>query len=331
MTTFNKLSIVLFTSVIPWLEFSSCHQEQLPKSPVQDNHAQQLQLPTVDENRLMQLCQTQVAFGARVPNTKAHDDCRQFITNSLQPFCDTVVQQTFQQDVYGINWHLCNIVGRINPAQQTRIILCAHWDSRPRSDEDSVHANYAKGIPAANDGASGVAILLELARVFHEKKPDIGIDLVFFDGEDIGYRTDGDNFCIGSKYFAENMPVQRPRYAILLDLVGDKQARFMKEQASVESAAPVVQRMWDLGRIYAPDYFVDQVGGGITDDHRPLIDAGIPAVDIIDMELIGNKDPNPRRRYWHTQADDMSNIGSHTLASLSTVLLQLVYTNPIVL
>ncbi len=332
MNSINRFTIVLITSVIPWIQFSSCHSDS-PKVPlVQNSQQSEPKIPAFDEAQAFKYCERQVQFGPRVPNTQAHDECRTFLVAELRQSCDTVIEQSFEQNVYSKNWKLTNIIGRINPAATERILLCAHWDSRPRSDEDSVHSNFNKGVPAANDGASGVALLLELSKSFKVQRPEIGIDIVFFDGEDIGYRTDGDNFCIGSKYFAQHLPSGvRARYAILLDMVGDKDAQFMREQGSVESAMPVVDRIWQLGKIHASDFFVDRDGGSITDDHRSLIAVGIPAIDIIDIELIGNNSPNPRRRYWHTQYDDMSNISERTLGAVAKVLLHLVYSNPMVM
>ena len=324
--------LIVLTSIVTWFEFSSCHTEQKPHTLLQNNQAQTSTVPAFDGARAYKLCAEQVAFGSRVPNTVAHQNCLSFISKELSKYADTVFTQNFSQVVYGTSWNLSNIVAQFDVKNQNRILLCAHWDCRPRSDEDTIKINFSKGIPGANDAASGVAVLLELARVIHESKPEIGVDLVFFDGEDIGYRTDADNFCIGSKYFAKNYPIRvKPRYAVLLDLVGDKEAKFMREQGSVESAFPLVERIWSIGKTHAPEFFSDKPGGAITDDHRSLIEIGIPSVDLIDMELIGNSAVNPRRRYWHTQNDDMNNIGTETLGAVGTVLTQLIYSNPFIM
>ncbi|MFM8568706.1 MAG: M28 family peptidase [Candidatus Kapaibacterium sp.] len=314
--------------------FASCTSEyKTPSSSqVQNTDAVDVTFPEFDEKRAFRLCAQQVAFGPRVPNTKSHADCQSFIMKELEPYVDTMFVQSFSRTVYGRRWDLSHIVARIGPDNAERVMFAAHWDSRPRSDEDTDYSNYNKGVPAANDGGSGVAVLLELARVFHSKRPEVGIDLVFFDGEDIGYKTDGDMFCLGSQYFAQNFPLPvRPRYAIVLDMVGDKEARFLKEQGSLEAAPVLVDKVWQLGRIHAPDYFPPEAGSGVTDDHRPLIGIGIPAIDIIDMELIGNQSSDPRRHYWHTQKDTMDNIGERTLYSVATVLLHLVYGSPFVM
>jgi len=325
----------MIVSIAPWYTFTSCHEDK-PKNTSTDSLQKYQQnsvvIPEFNGNNALGYCKTQVEFGPRVPNTKVHAACLAFIVETLTSFADTVIQQKTIQTVYNKQWSLTNVVAQFNPKAENRVMLCAHWDSRPRSDEDSVKANFNKGIPGANDGASGVGILLELARLLHTQKPDIGVDLVFFDGEDIGYSSDGENFCIGSKYFAKNFPLPiKPRYAILLDLVGDKEAQFFIEQASMRSAFAVVDRVWSLGKLYGNGMFIQQEGGEITDDHRSLIDVGIPAIDIIDMELVGNRSSNPRRRYWHTQYDTMDNLSPETLGSVGTVLTHLIYNNPIVM
>lgn len=324
----------MIVSIAPWISFTSCLDDK-PKTPTTEQQQKYQQnsvvIPEFNGNSAFEFCKKQVDFGPRVPNTKEHDACKAWLLEKLTNFADTVITQNTIQTVYNKKWNLINIVAQFNPHAENRVMLCAHWDSRPRSDEDSIKANFDKGIPGANDGASGVGVLLELARLLHSQKPDVGVDLVLFDGEDIGYSTDGDNFCIGSKYFAKNLPVPKPRYAILLDLVGDKEAQFLVEQTSMQSAFAVVDKVWALGKLYGNGEFVLQQGGAITDDHIPLIEAGIPTIDIIDMELVGNRSSNPRRRYWHTQYDTMENISPVTLSSVSTVLTHLLFNNPIVI
>lgn len=333
MMSFRPIPLLFAVlSIITSLPSCNSNRRETPNTQSQNTDASAVTFPEFDEKRAWNLCAAQVALGPRVPNTKAHAECLEFIKKELAPHVDTMFVQSFSRTVYDRRWDLSNLVAQIDPSNPQRVMFAAHWDSRPRSDEDTNYANYNKGVPAANDGASGVAVLLELARVFHMKRPDVGIDLVFFDGEDIGYKTDGEMFCLGSRYFAQNFPLpKRPRYAIVLDMVGDKEARFLKEQGSVEAAPGLVDKVWQLGRTHAPDYFVPELGSGVTDDHRPLIEIGIPAIDIIDMELIGNQSPDPRRHYWHTQNDTMSNIGERTLHSVATVLLHLVYGSPFVL
>jgi glutaminyl-peptide cyclotransferase len=311
--------------------FTSCSDK--PKTQTETKQPPSaVVVPEFNADNAYDIIAKQVAFGSRVPNSKAHNDCRAYLVAELGKYCDTVIEQKTTQNVYNTAWKLTNIIGQINPKATQRVMLCAHWDSRPRSDEDTIPANKNKGIPGANDGASGVGILVEIARVLSSTPQNVGVDIVLFDGEDIGYSTDAENFCIGSKYFAQNFPlVTKPRYAILLDLVGDTEAQFFIEQQSYQSAQAVVERVWTLGKEHGGGMFVNQMGGAITDDHVQLIRAGIPAIDIIDMELVGNSSTNPRRKYWHTQNDNMENISKNTLNNVGTVLLNLLYNNPIIL
>lgn len=166
-------------------------------------------------------------------------------------------------------------------------------------------------------------------RLLRQQPPHgIGVDVVFFDAEDMGAPSDAAMFCLGSKYFAANFPLPlRPRYGILFDLVGDHQARFFIEETSQQAAPSLVERLWKLGRLYGNGTFVEQRGGSVVDDHHALIELGIPTVDIIDLELVGNQSPIERRRYWHTRMDDMRNISGQTLQSVATVVLALLYSD----
>ncbi|MES2767476.1 MAG: M28 family peptidase [Bacteroidota bacterium] len=283
-------------------------------------------IPQFDSQRAYDLIQKQVDFGPRVPNTKAHNDCRDFLKSELEQYADTVIIQSFQKQMYGTNLKLTNIIGSFSPEKTNRVVLCAHWDSRPRAEEDSVPANRVKGIPAANDGGSGVAVLLELARLFKTQQPDVGIDIVLFDAEDYAQATKSEDYSQGAQYYVANMPVARPRYAILLDIVGDKEAFFPMEANSYQSSPALVEQIWRVGMEHGNGLFQRNVAGPVTDDHIPFIRAGIPAVDIIDLEMVGNNSPKPRRRYWHTQYDTMDNIGKETLNGVGKTLLNFLFT-----
>ncbi|RMF35409.1 MAG: M28 family peptidase [Chlorobiota bacterium] len=287
------------------------------------------QIPEPDANRLYSLVAQQLQWGPRVPGTAAHDSCRRWITEQLKLYADTVFEQPFIASVYGRRYSCTNIIARLFPERKERILLCAHWDSRPRADEDPIPENRSLPIPGANDGASGVAVVLEIVRLLRQQPTQgIGVDVVFFDAEDMGAPSDAAMFCIGSKYFAANFPLPvRPRYGILFDLVGDHHARFFIEETSQQAAPALVERLWKLGRLYGNGLFIEQNGGSVVDDHHALIELGIPTVDIIDLELVGNHSPIERRRYWHTRADDMRNISGQTLRSVATVVLALLYSD----
>ncbi|KXB98374.1 MAG: hypothetical protein AA908_02990 [Chlorobi bacterium NICIL-2] len=306
---------------------NSCNRPHA--SPQQQAEYKSTQIPQPEADRLYALVAQQLQWGPRVPGTAAHDSCRRWIIEQLKMYADTTLEQPFTASVYGRRYSCTNIIARLFPERGERVLLCAHWDSRPQADEDPIPENRSLPIPGANDGASGVAVVLEIVRLLRQQPPHgIGVDVVFFDAEDMGAPSDAAMFCLGSKYFAANFPLPvRPRYGILFDLVGDHQARFFIEETSQQAAPALVERLWKLGRLYGNGTFVEQRGGSVVDDHHALIELGIPTVDIIDLELVGNQSPIERRRYWHTRSDDMRNISGQTLRSVATVVLALLYSD----
>jgi glutaminyl-peptide cyclotransferase len=225
-----------------------------------------------------------------------------------------------------VQLNLANIIGSFNMQSPQRIMLCAHWDSRPRADQEKDKALQLHAIPGANDGASGVAVLLELAQIFKSMPPPIGIDIVFFDGEDYGKESDIDMYCLGSQYFANHLPPNfHPQYGVLLDMVGDKDAVFRREEVSTEYAQGVCDLLWGAAQAVHARTFLNAAGPGITDDHVPLNRAGIQTADIIDAGLIGDQDPNPRRHYWHTLRDTPDNCSPETLHDVGMTLLYFIF------
>jgi hypothetical protein len=316
--------------LITWAVLCGCNgSHRTANLSGQHSQSHDISFPEPQADRLLELVAKQLQWGPRVPGTSAHDSCRRWIIEQLKICSDTVFEQPFTASVYGKRYACTNIIARLFPSRHDRILLCAHWDSRPTADEDSNARNRTLPIPGANDGASGVAVVLEIARLVYAHPPKtVGVDIVLFDAEDMGAPSDAAMFCLGSKYFAAHFPLPvRPLAGILFDLVGDHQARFLIEETSQQAAPTLVERLWKLGRLYARDYFVEKVGGSIVDDHHALIDIGIPTVDIIDIELVGNHSPIERRRYWHTRADDMRNISGYTLRSVATVVLALLYSD----
>lgn len=267
----------------------------------------------------------QLAFGPRNPNSPGHRRCREYLLTRLAQWADTVFSQTFSKEVYGEVFTFTNIIAQFQPKSKPRILLSAHWDTRPYADMDPIPENRSKPILGANDGASGTAVLLELARIFALDPPPIGIDIVLFDGEDIGKASDLANFCIGSKYFALFPPTPLPSFAINLDMVADAKARFYQEEYSLQSAPEIVAQLWNIGREIAPEHFIFQKAPPVYDDHYSLIQAGIPAVNIIDQDLIGHQDPDPKRQYWHTLEDTIDKVHKETLRKVGKVIIRFIY------
>ncbi|MBZ0199361.1 MAG: M28 family peptidase [Ignavibacteriaceae bacterium] len=285
------------------------------------------QLPRFDAANAYAQIEKQVSFGSRNPNSKGHATGLAYLQNELKKYADEIQLQPFSYTGYnGEKLDLTNIIGKFNTAAKSRILLTAHWDSRPWADQEKDSAKHKIPILGANDGASGVGVLLEIARILKIQKVDYGVDIIFFDGEDYGRHDDLSNFCLGSKYFSSRLPANySPMFAVLLDLVGDKEAVFMKEGYSYQFAPDVVNMVWGLAARSGATQFVNQVGPAIYDDHIPLNQAGIRTIDIIDIDLVGGQTPNKRRNYWHTLNDTMENISKETLQSVGDVLVNFIY------
>lgn len=237
----------------------------------------------------------QCEFGARVPGTKAHTDCRDFIVEEMKKSCDNVRLQPFSH-----TWSqtkkelkLNNIIGEQNwKDAKVRVVLLAHWDSRPYCDQDPDASNYEKPVMGANDGASGVAVLLELMRVLKGKLKDVGVVYLMTDGEDLGPELE--EMLLGAAYFAKNQPTPKPDYGILLDMIGDKNLRVPVEEYSYSVAKDLVTKFYAHAKtVGLQDTFPYVRGGWIVDDHKPLNDAGLPTMDLIDFTY-------PQ---WHTAKD----------------------------
>lgn len=270
--------------------------------------------PAFDGKRAYADLEKQVSFGPRVPGTQAHLQCRDWLMSELEKYADRVELQTFTQVVNGKSLRLYNIFGIFNENASKRIMLCAHWDTRPTADEELDPANRRKPIPGANDGASGVAVLLELARQFKAKRPEVGVIIAFWDGEDYG--PDVNTMLLGSRYFAKNMGKLRPTYGILLDMVGDKDLQIYKETNSVYAATDLVEKVWRVaGELGYRKYFPNAQKYTITDDHVPLIEAGVPCIDLIDFDY----------PYWHTLQDTVDKCSPASLQAVGEVVAAVVY------
>lgn len=270
----------------------------------------------------------QVGFGPRIPGTPAHAACVDYIAGKLRGYgADTVIiQRTTADDHRGGTIPVANILARYNPDAQRRVLLLAHYDTRPWADNDTDPANRNKPVPGANDGASGVGVLLELARQLGGKAPAAGVDILMVDAEDGGDDGDEESWCLGTQQWLRSNPyagISRPAYAILLDMVGGEGAVFRREIVSDHFASSVNDRIWAVAAAsgYA-DRFVNASGGGVTDDHLFINRAGIPAVDIIDAAHPATGSFPPQ---WHTVADDLPAISATTLKAVGQTVANVVY------
>lgn len=284
-----------------------------------------------DADSLFGFVETQVGFGPRTPGSDSHAACRRYLIESLKRYgVDTVMVQaapvTTWKGEKQIAW---NILGRINPGATDRILLLAHYDTRPWADEDPREEYRDTPIDGANDGASGVAVLLETARCLQKNRPDsIGIDLLLVDMEDSGRSGGGDeeSWCLGTQKWVEAMPyvtTDRPMYGILLDMVGGKDAVFHREYLSQTYAKSIVDKVWALANASGhADRFPNSMGGSVIDDHLYVNQAGIPCVDIIESSNPHTGSFNPT---WHTTSDNLASIDRETLRVVTQVVLNLLY------
>lgn len=266
----------------------------------------------------------QTDFGPRVPNTAPHDATAAWLSSELKRHGAEVTEQKADLRAFdGTILKSTNIMGSFNPGMDNRLLLLAHYDTRPWADEDPDDSNHKKAIDGANDGASGVGVLLEAARIFGQQNPETGIDILFVDSEDYGTEGDDTSWALGARYFAENpiKPGYRPAEAILLDMVGGKGAVFPAEYFS-RQAAPGLDDAFRAAAARAGhgDMFPRNYGGAVTDDHVELIKQGIPAIDIIDYRVNEGFCPT-----WHTMADNIDNIDKESLRAVGETLLHFIY------
>jgi hypothetical protein len=327
----NKIFIA---AIIGSFLFSCEKKENQPTTKVESTPEKVVTVPSFSEDSAFKFIENQVSFGPRVPNSPAHRKTANYLEEKLKEFGANVTVQAFEAKAYdGTMLNLRNIIGSYNPKASKRIMLAAHWDSRPFADQDSV--NRRKPIDGANDGGSGVGVLLELAKVIHDAKvkPDVGVDIFFFDGEDYGQpdfdKENGrveDSWCLGSQYWAKNkhVPGYSAYYGILLDMVGGKNARFAMEGTSMHYAPSIVQKVWKAAHNAGfGEAFVYVEAPGIIDDHSYINDlANIPTIDII--EFNGTND-RYFGEYWHTHNDNMDVISRGTLKAVGQTLLEVLY------
>lgn len=266
-----------------------------------------------DGAKAMDYVRAQLAFGPRVPGTPAHREAGEWLVREFGARADTVIQQSWTHTTAdGKRLPMRNVLARFNPSATRRVLYVAHWDSRPRSEKASDASRRALPVPGANDGASGVAVLLALADVLKANPTAIGVDLLLVDGEDWGdFDTDTD-VLIGSRHFAANLPDPDyfPEFGVVWDMVGKPDARFFIEGHSVRAAPDVVQRVWSTAaRIGHVAYFPTREQSAVTDDHVPLIEVGLKVIDVIDLDFA----------HHHTPEDTEDKVSQKTLQVVGDV------------
>ncbi|MBL7766956.1 MAG: M28 family peptidase [Chitinophagaceae bacterium] len=316
----NSLFILCFA-----LNTIGCNDEPQSNTPVEETPKPSAMAPDFDAAKAYEHVKTQLAFGPRVPGSTAQIKCAAWLETELKKYADTVYRQEamLTQVISKKQYRSINIIGSFNPQAKDRILLLAHWDSRPWADQDTT--NKEKPIDAADDGASGVAVLLEIAAKLKQQKPTVGVDILLVDAEDVGRSEWSDqSYCLGTQHWAQNPHVAgyTARFGICLDMVGAKGAQFPLEGFSQGYAPELQRRIWDIGnRLGYSDYFRYTQGGQITDDHVVVNEmAKIPCIDIINLTPQGGFG-----EHWHTHQDNINIIDQATLKAVGQTVLQAIY------
>ena len=324
----------LYNTIVLLALMMTCFAACTGKKDPGTNETQQLVGPAFNADSAYAFCEAQCAFGPRDMNSEAHEKCAAWIAATFERFgCEVTLQKADIKGWDGKTLKCTNIIASTKPDKKERILICAHWDSRPWADNDPDKANHHTPVMAANDGASGVAVMLEIARLLQANdSTNLGIDFICFDAEDYGVprwgeSSDQDSWALGAQYWSKNphKTGYSARFGILLDMVGGQGAKFYQEGMSMAKAPSVVDKVWTAAEIVGyGSMFPREEGGYITDDHGPINDnLGIPTIDIIpfypDCEQ-SNFGPT-----WHTLTDDMAHIDRNTLKAVGQTVIQVLY------
>ncbi|UCE67194.1 MAG: M28 family peptidase [Candidatus Zixiibacteriota bacterium] len=273
--------------------------------------------PRFDAERAFMDLEKICTFGPRIADTESHLKAGEYIYNSMKETTDICRIQRFSiyDSVFNINRNMFNIIASYYPKSKNRIMLCAHWDSRPVSDMESDSGKMHLPVPGANDGASGTAVLMEMGRILKKRKPPVGVDIVFFDGEDYGSDEWLTGWFLGSMHFMEQIGGYRPRLALLIDMVADKDLQIYREVISEKYARDLNDYIWRIAEEQGSLVFIDSVKHTVSDDHISLLSRGIKSIDIIDFDY----------PYWHTQQDTPDKCSAESLGEVGKVLVTAIY------
>ncbi len=313
----------------------SCGNNTMGNKSNQAKEIETIEIPQFHADSAYSYVAKQVSFGPRVPGSNAHRLCGNWLVQQLEKYGASVIEQTGSVEAWDKKQlPIRNIIGAFFSEKRKRIMLCAHWDCRPWADNDPDPKNHYTPVDGANDGASGVGVLLEIARQIQTAQPTLGIDIIFFDVEDYGIpqfeenRTNSDeSWCLGSSHWAQmpHVPNYHARFGILLDMVGGKEATFFQEGYSLHYAPAIVQKVWDRAHNAGHGkFFPKQARGYVTDDHVPVNQmARIPCIDIIPM--MENSHLSSFGDTWHTVNDNMTHIDRATLQAVGQTILEVIY------
>ena len=280
-------------------------------------------IPQFDGKHSYDFLLKQCEFGPRNPGSIGHQQFSKYLEEFLNEIDNEIIVQNFKykEHITSKMQNGKNFIIQFNKESNERLLIGAHWDTRSISDEETELDKRELPVLGANDGASGTAVLMELALVFKDNPPPMGVDLVFFDAEDVGISGQPKTFAMGSEYFSKNLPIKKPKNAIIVDMVGDKNLKIPIERFSYKTNPDLVKELWSLAEELDLEAFNYTLGYEIYDDHVPLWEnAQIPAIDIIDFDY-----PNLFYNYWHTQNDVVENCSPQSLQQVGTLLLNYIY------
>ena len=280
-------------------------------------------IPNFDEQKAFSHLVDQCSYGPRNPGSEGYKNFSIYLEKYLKNLSSNLVIQefTYLEHITGVERNGKNFIIQFNKESNERILIGAHWDTRAISDEDTDEDNRSMPVLGANDGASGTAVLMELATIFSINSPPIGVDIVFFDAEDVGISGQPTTYAMGSEYFSKNLPIDKPDSGIIVDMVGDKYLKIPIERFSYQIDRDAVKELWSLASDLSLSAFEYTVGYEIYDDHVPLWEnAKIPTIDIIDFDY-----PNLFYNHWHTQNDTPENCSPQSLGQVGTLLVNYVY------
>lgn len=307
------------------LALTACGSRKGADTDRDTDSAAAVPVAVADADSAMSYVARQVAFGPRTPGSEAHRECRSWLAGKLTSLGveNVAVSEEAVTTTDGVGRTVYNIFGSINPGATRRVLLLAHYDTRPQADEDPDPANRSTPLDGANDGASGVAVLLDVARALRANPVDsIGVDILLTDLEDSGTDGDDTSWCLGTQKWVENMPytdANLPVYGILLDMVGGHDATFPREMISDQYARTVNDKVWAVAAVSGLQArFPNRRGGAVIDDHLYINRAGIPCIDIIESANPATGTFNPT---WHTLGDNIGAIDPATLAAVGQVVL----------
>ncbi|MEM9547434.1 MAG: M28 family peptidase [Bacteroidota bacterium] len=321
----KKLGFILLTTVF----IVACNSDtKTADTTVKKEAVTKRKVPKFSPDNAYALVEKQVAFGPRYPGTQAHKDLIDYLAGELEKVTDEVIRQDFKVSFLDVkNIAATNIIGVINSDKKKRILLAAHFDTRKVAEKDEDESMRDKPILGADDGGSGVAVLLEIARLIKENGIDVGVDFVLFDAEDNGDSGEGTNWCLGAKHWSTNPHVKgyKAEFGILLDMVGAKNAEFGKEYLSKQSASKYLDKIWDMAaKMSYGNYFLDMDSGMVEDDHKYVIqNLRIPMIDIINMSRANGR--TGFGHYHHTHLDNMDIIDKNTLKAVGKVVTAVIY------